>query len=608
MIDDDGSELIAIQVDIPDGLNVNLPSGSKLVITSSGTPSSFDIRLGVSVEQQVYFQTFIEEFSNVEFSADKDLSGNFTIGLTPKTFENGDLNQIKSASTTNFDIFVAPNADAPIVAGLSASTPQNAGDGTIISTISGNVSSADTDGSEEVFLAISKDDILSISSFAYADFGDLTPLEFNDDNGETWYRISPPDNGSFNFVVIAPDTVASPFSVRIASLSRDIAQKADGTDYYTDYVFGSEQSARLNYIEYAKLPDFNFLNVADAFTEDQPIQLDQIIEIVPVPGKSLDSVRLTLDLPSGFSIIGPTGMVAQSGSTFNVTFGRSGQDPYTLADFAIQTTPHFKDDFSLTINVTDEIPGNSISSDTPLTREFSVDPTPSGVSGAEQISPSFDLPIGAWTNIKSELTKVQPLDPTESILVTLVVAGEGNFQVRVTNAEGVTTQIISEFDEDINESSFSLTQEDLDSSSIEILPKSTLISGGINTVPLRLEIQSVDGGLSEPVVTEVVMNLSDQPIAPDASVSDAQTLEDVAINLPFAAEVPLDRQGFERVGFELINVPADFVGGKFTYKVVGDDETVHEVLAQNGAVVLGIPGDNDTFAPIDYATLAIYRS
>ena len=95
MIDDDGSELIAIQVDIPDGLNVNLPSGSKLVITSSGTSGSFDIRLGVSVEQQSYFQTFIEEFSNVEFSADNDLSGTFTIGLTPKTFENGDINQIK---------------------------------------------------------------------------------------------------------------------------------------------------------------------------------------------------------------------------------------------------------------------------------------------------------------------------------------------------------------------------------------------------------------------------------------------------------------------------------------------------------------------------------
>ena len=151
------------------------------------------------------------------------------------------------------------------------------------------------------------------------------------------------------------------------------------------------------------------------------------------------------------------------------------------------------------------------------------------MSGA--ISPSFDLPIGAWTNIKSELTKVQPIDATESILVTLVVAGEGNFQVRVKNADGVTTQIISEFDEDLLESSFSLTQEDLNSSSIEILPKSTLITGGINTVPLRLEIQSVDGGLSEPVIT-VVMNLSDQPLAPDASVSDAQTLEDVAINLP----------------------------------------------------------------------------
>ena len=99
----------------------------------------------------------------------------------------------------------------------------------------------------------------------------------------------------------------------------------------------------------------------------------------------------------------------------------------------------------------------------------------------------------------------------------------------------------------------------------------------------------MDGGLSEPVITEVVMNLSDQPLAPDASVSDAQTLEDVAINLPFAAEVPLDRQGFERVGFELIDVPADFVGGKFTYKVVGDEETVHEVLAQNGQLFF-IPG------------------
>ena len=92
-----------------------------------------------------------------------------------------------------------------------------------------------------------------------------------------------------------------------------------------------------------------------------------------------------------------------------------------------------------------------------------------------------------------------------------------------------------EYDEDINESSFSLTQEDLNSSSVEILPKSTLVSGGINTVPLRLEIQSVDGGLSDPVIAEVVMHLSDQPIAPDASVSDAQTLEDVAINLPFGS-------------------------------------------------------------------------
>ena len=81
-------------------------------------------------------------------------------------------------------------------------------------------------------------------------------------------------------------------------------------------------------------------------------------------------LRLTLELPSGFSVTGPTGMVSSSGSTFNVIFGRSGQDPYSLADFAIQTTPHFKDDFSLTINVTDEIPGNSISSETPLTREF----------------------------------------------------------------------------------------------------------------------------------------------------------------------------------------------------------------------------------------------
>ena len=59
MIDKDGSELIAIQVDIPDGLNVTLPGGSKLVITSIGTPGSFDIRLGVSVEQQVYFLSLI---------------------------------------------------------------------------------------------------------------------------------------------------------------------------------------------------------------------------------------------------------------------------------------------------------------------------------------------------------------------------------------------------------------------------------------------------------------------------------------------------------------------------------------------------------------------
>ena len=54
------------------------------------------------------------------------MSGNFTIGLTPKTFESGDLNQIKSVETTNFDIFVAPTADAPNVTGLYAGTPDNA--------------------------------------------------------------------------------------------------------------------------------------------------------------------------------------------------------------------------------------------------------------------------------------------------------------------------------------------------------------------------------------------------------------------------------------------------------------------------------------------------
>ena len=135
----------------------------------------------------------------------------------------------------------------------TAGTPHNAGDGTIVTTISGNISSADRDGSEEVYLAVSKDDILAISSFAYADFGDLTPLEFGDDEGGAWYRISPPESGNFSFEVIAPDTVASPFSVRVVSLSRDISQKSDGNDFYTDYVFGSEQSARLNYIEYAKL-------------------------------------------------------------------------------------------------------------------------------------------------------------------------------------------------------------------------------------------------------------------------------------------------------------------------------------------------------------------
>ena len=61
--------------------------------------------------------------------------------------------------------------------------------------------------------------------------------------------------------------------------------------------------------------------------------------------------------------------------------------------------------------------------------------------GAEQISPSFDLPMSAWTNIKSELTKVQPIDATESILVTLFVAGEGNFQVRVTDTDGVQLKL-----------------------------------------------------------------------------------------------------------------------------------------------------------------------
>ena len=66
------------------------------------------LRLGVAVEQASYFETFIEEFSKIEFFADNDLSGNFTIGLTPKTFESGDINQIKSVETTNFDIFVAP--------------------------------------------------------------------------------------------------------------------------------------------------------------------------------------------------------------------------------------------------------------------------------------------------------------------------------------------------------------------------------------------------------------------------------------------------------------------------------------------------------------------
>ena len=218
MIDDDGSELIAIQIELPTGFNIQLPNDSKLVISKNSGSESYDIKLALVVDQESYFTTFIDEFSRIEFFADNDLSGSFSVGITPKTFENGDLNQITNAATTTFDIFVAPIADAPVISGLNTSTPQNSGDGTIVTAISGIVASSDADGSEEVFLAISKDDILAISSFAYADFGELTPLEFSDDNGGAWYRIAPPESGDFSFTVIAPDTVASPFSVRIASL------------------------------------------------------------------------------------------------------------------------------------------------------------------------------------------------------------------------------------------------------------------------------------------------------------------------------------------------------------------------------------------------------
>ena len=54
-----------------------------LVITQVELQASFDIRLAVAVEQASYFETFIE-FSEIRFFADNDLSGNFTIGLTPK--------------------------------------------------------------------------------------------------------------------------------------------------------------------------------------------------------------------------------------------------------------------------------------------------------------------------------------------------------------------------------------------------------------------------------------------------------------------------------------------------------------------------------------------
>ena len=56
----------------------------------------------------------------------------------------------------------------------------------------------------------------------------------------------------FNFLLL-PDTVGSPFSVHVFSFTRDSSQKADGADFYTDYVFGAEQTARLNYIVDVKL-------------------------------------------------------------------------------------------------------------------------------------------------------------------------------------------------------------------------------------------------------------------------------------------------------------------------------------------------------------------
>ena len=45
MIDDDGSELIAIQIELPDGLNLQLPNGSKLLLPKIQIQAeSFDIK------------------------------------------------------------------------------------------------------------------------------------------------------------------------------------------------------------------------------------------------------------------------------------------------------------------------------------------------------------------------------------------------------------------------------------------------------------------------------------------------------------------------------------------------------------------------------------
>lgn len=350
--------------------------------------------------------------------------------------------------------------------------------------------------------------------------------------------------------VLYPASTVAPATISMRSVSVDTGAVEAYSDLY---------ALTVPFVEKPMAPTLTLMTGVNG-NEDAGIVLSDLIKVESGLGRSLDSVKVFIDLPSTFKLVDSSNQSVQKNSNDpRASYAVNANDLSKVSVLA--DSPNYVSGLLVKAFARDVASASNAYEDSGISeRSVQIRPIADGFGVQTLISDSDtggkDLPlalkIGATTTLYDPAANINlfkgvlpaRLDSQEGVGVRLVFKSTGADAVSMSCAGKFITPTVRTSAEG-TDLVFSLNQAQITGTDpITLLARETALGK-----QMSLEAFTLQGGMQSAVASQTVVYQSIiEAISPNVSVGSAVGLEDTAIAIPVKVPVSVDRSAFERTG------------------------------------------------------------